>query len=167
MEQTVKGSGLEHVIFRPSFVFAEEGGALAEFKRVVKLAPVTPVVGSGEQRIQPIWRDDVAAYFARALDLPEAANRTYEVGGPDVVSWDEFWRRLRHALGIRRRPLVHVPVAAMRVQATLFEVLPKPPLTRDLLKMLLAGDNVVSDTSAVDTFKLPLVPLDEQLRRAT
>jgi hypothetical protein len=33
--------------------------------------------------------------------------------------------------------------------------------------MLLAGDNIVSDTSAVDTFKLPLVPLDDQLRRAT
>jgi uncharacterized protein YbjT (DUF2867 family) len=167
MEQTVKASGLEHVIFRPSFVFAEEGGALAEFKRVVKLAPVTPVVGSGEQRIQPIWRDDVAAYFARSLDLPEAANRTFELGGPDVVSWDELWRRLRRALGVRRRPLLHVPVAAMRVQATLFEALPNPPLTRDLLKMLLAGDNVVSDTTAVDTFKLPLVPLDEQLRRAS
>jgi len=167
MEQTVKTSGLEHVIFRPSFVFAEEGGALAEFKRVVKLAPVTPVVGSGEQRIQPIWRDDVAAYFARSLDLPEAANRTFELGGPDVVSWDELWRRLRSALGIRRRPLVHVPVTAMRMQATLFEALPNPPLTRDLLKMLLAGDNVVSDTAAVDTFKLPLVPLDEQLRRAS
>ena len=167
MEQTVKSSGLEHVIFRPSFVFAEEGGALAEFKRVVRLAPVTPVVGSGEQRIQPIWRDDVAAYFARSLDLPEAANRTFELGGPDVVSWEEFWRRLRRALGVRRRPLLHVPVAAMRVQATLFEVLPNPPLTRDLLKMLLAGDNVVSDTAAVETFRLPLVPLDEQLRRAT
>jgi uncharacterized protein YbjT (DUF2867 family) len=167
MEQTVKASGLEHVIVRPSFVFAEEGGALAEFKRVVKLAPVTPVVGSGEQRIQPIWRDDVAAYFARSLDLPEAANRTFEIGGPDIVSWDELWRRLRRALGIRRRPLVHVPVAAMRVQATLLEALPNPPLTRDLLKMLLAGDNVVSDTAAVDTFKLPLVPLDEQLRRAS
>jgi uncharacterized protein YbjT (DUF2867 family) len=166
MEQTVKASGLEHVIFRPSFVFAEEGGALAEFKRVVKLAPVTPVVGSGEQRIQPIWRDDVAAYFAQGLDLPEAANRTFELGGPDVVSWDEFWRRLRRALRVRR-PLVHVPVPVMRVQATLFEALPNPPLTRDLLKMLLAGDNVVSDTAAVDTFKLPLVPLDEQLRRAT
>jgi len=38
MEQAVKNSGLEHVIFRPSFVFAEEGGALGEFKRVVKLA---------------------------------------------------------------------------------------------------------------------------------
>jgi uncharacterized protein YbjT (DUF2867 family) len=167
MEQTVKASGLEHVIFRPSFVFAEDGGALAEFKRVAKLAPVTPVVGSGEQRIQPIWRDDVAAYFAKSLDLPEAANRTFEIGGPDIVSWEELWRRIRSALGIRRRPLVHVPVAAMRVQATLFEALPNPPLTRDLLKMLLAGDNVVSDPAAVDTFKLPLVPLDEQLRRAT
>jgi NADH dehydrogenase len=166
MEQTVKASGLEHVIFRPSFVFAEEGGALGEFKRVVKLAPVTPVVGSGEQRIQPIWRDDVAAYFAQGLDLPEAANRTFELGGPDVVSWGELWRRLRSALRVRR-PLVHVPVPLMRVQATLFEALPSPPLTRDLLKMLLAGDNVVSDTAAVDTFKLPLVPLDEQLRRAT
>ena len=165
MEQTVKASGLEHVIFRPSFVFAEEGGALGEFKRVVKLSPVTPVVGSGEQRIQPIWRDDVAACFAKALDLPEAANRTFELGGPDVVTWDELWRRLRRALRVRR-PLVHVPVPVMRVQARLLEALPNPPLTRDLLKMLLAGDNVVSDTAAVETFRLPLVPLDEQLRRA-
>ena len=166
MEQTVEGSGLEHVIFRPSFVFAEEGGALGEFKRVVKLAPVTPVVGSGEQRIQPIWRDDVATCFLEALDRPEAANRTFELGGPDVVSWNELWQRLRQALHVRRRPLVHVPVSVMRVQATLLEVLPHPPLTRDLLKMLLAGDNIVSDTAAVETFQLPLVPLDEQLRRA-
>ena len=167
MEQIVKASGLEHVIFRPSFIFAEQGGALEEFKRVVKLAPVTPVIGSGEQRIQPIWRDDVATYFSQALDRPEAANRTFELGGPDVVSWNELWERLRQALHVRRRPLVHVPVSVMRVQATLLEVLPNPPLTRDLLKVLLAGDNVVSDTAAVETFRLPLVPLDEQLRRAT
>jgi uncharacterized protein YbjT (DUF2867 family) len=133
---------------------------------VVKLSPVTPVVGAGAQRIQPIWRDDVAAYFVKALDLPEAANRTFDIGGRDVVTWDEFWRRLGRALRVRR-PLVHVPVPVLRVQARLFEVLPNPPLTRDLLKMLLAGDNVVSDTAAVETFKLPLVPLDEQLRRAT
>ena len=166
MEQIVKASGLEHVIFRPSFIFAEQGGALEEFKRVVKLAPATPVIGSGEQRIQPIWRDDVATYFSQALDRPEAANRTFELGGPDVVSWNELWERLRQALHVRRRPLVHVPVSVMRVQATLLEVLPNPPLTRDLLKVLLAGDNVVSDTAAVATFRLPLVRLDEQLRRA-
>ena len=40
------------------------------------------------------------------------------------------------------------------------------PLTRDLLTMLEAGDNVTTNNDAVMTFGLPLVPLDEQLRRA-
>jgi hypothetical protein len=46
------------------------------------------------------------------------------------------------------------------------ERLPNPPVTRDQLKMIEAGDNVVTNTDAVETFHLPLVPLDEQLRRA-
>lgn len=167
MEQAVKGSGLEHVIFRPSFVFGTEGGILPTFRKLAKLTPVTPIIGSGEQKIQPIWVDDVAAYFAAALTKAEAANRTFELGGPDAVSWNEFWQRLRTSLGIRRRPSIHVPVALMRVNALVTEQLPgNIPLTRDLLKMLEHGDNVVSNDDAVQTFKLPLVPLDEQLRRA-
>ena len=165
MEQTVEGSGLEYVIFRPSFVFAPEGGALAQFSRIAKLAPVTPIVGPGTQRIQPIWAEDVGAYFAAALDLPEAANRTFELGGPDVVSWNEFWTRLKASLG-KKRPSVHLPFALMRAQAVVLERLPNPPVTRDQLKMLEAGDNVVTNSDAVDTFGLTLLPLDEQLRRA-
>jgi uncharacterized protein YbjT (DUF2867 family) len=167
MERAVKGSGLDHVILRPSFVFGREGGILPTFRRLARLTPVTPVVGSGEQRIQPIWADDVAAYFAAAVDKPEATNRTFELGGPDAVTWNEFWQRLRGALGIRRRPTLHVPMPLMRANALLTERLPgNIPLTRDLLTMLEHGDNVVSNDDAVQTFQLPLVPLDEQLRRA-
>jgi uncharacterized protein YbjT (DUF2867 family) len=165
MEQDVKASGLEHVIFRPSFVFGSEGGALGQFKKIAKLAPVTPIPGPGTQRIQPIWTDDVAAYFAAAIEKPEAANRTFELGGPDVVTWNEFWSRLKRAQGAHR-PSLHIPFGLMRVQAAVLEKLPRPPVTRDQLKMLAAGDNVVSNSDAVDTFGLPLVPLDEQLRRA-
>jgi uncharacterized protein YbjT (DUF2867 family) len=165
-EQTVQGSGLERVIFRPSFVFAKDGGILPTFRRLARLSPVTPIIGSGEQQIQPIWIEDVAAYFAQAVDKPEAANRTFELGGPDAVSWNEFWRRLKRVLG-QRRPSVHVPMALMRANALLTERLPgNVPLTRDLLKMLELGDNVVSNDDAVRTFGLALVPLDEQLRRA-
>jgi uncharacterized protein YbjT (DUF2867 family) len=164
MERTVKDAGIEHVIFRPSFVFGR-GGALQQFTRIARLAPVTPIVGPGTQRIQPIWVEDVASYFAAAVERPEAANRTFELGGPDVVSWNEFWERLKRSLGLQR-PSVHVPVGLMRMQAVALERLPKPPVTRDQLTMLEAGDNVVSNTDAVDTFGLPLVPLDEQLRRA-
>ena len=166
MEQAVKGSGLEHVIIRPSFVFGRGGGALQQFLRIAKLSPVTPIVGPGTQRIQPIWVEDVAAYFAAAVVKPEAANRTFELGGPDVVTWNELWSRLKRAAGARR-PTIHVPFGLMRAQAAVLEQLPKPPVTRDQLTMLAAGDNVVTNTDAVDTFGLPLVGLNEQLRRAT
>jgi uncharacterized protein YbjT (DUF2867 family) len=167
MEQDTKASGLEHVIFRPSFIFGREGGILPTFLRLARLAPFTGVVGSGQQRIQPLWIDDAGAYFARAVDEPAAANRLFELGGPDVVTWNELWRRIRSTLGIRRRPMLHMPIGLMRIPATLTERLPgNIPLTRDLLTMLEAGDNVVTNDDAVRAFELPLVPLDEQLRRA-
>ena len=166
MERAVRESGLEHVILRPSFVFGRDGGVLPTFIRLARIAPVTPIIGGGRQRLQPIWIEDLAEYYSLAIDEQAAANRTFELGGPDAVSWNEFWERLKRVLGVRR-PSVHVPFAAMRLQATLTERLPGAPVTRDQLTMLELGDNVVTDPSAVETFQLPLVPLDEQLRRAT
>jgi uncharacterized protein YbjT (DUF2867 family) len=166
MEQDVKSAGLPHVIFRPSFIFGKDGGILPTFAKLARLAPVTPIIGTGTQRIQPIWADDVGAYFAKAVDLDAAIERTFELGGPEAVTWNEFWERLKRVRGIRR-PSVHVPVGLMKVNALVTERLPgNIPLTRDLLKMLEVGDNVVTDTSAVGVFGLPLVALDEQLRRA-
>jgi NADH dehydrogenase len=166
MEQTVGASGLEHVIFRPSFVFGREGGILPTFKRLARVAPVTPIIGSGAKRIQPIWVDDVAAYFAEGVQRPGISG-VFELGGPDAVSWNEFWERLKRVLGVRR-PSIHVPIGLMRANAVLTERLPGDiPLTRDLLTMLEHGDNTVSNDDAVRTFELPLVPLDEQLRRVT
>ena len=165
MERATKASGLEHVIFRPSFIFGKDGGVLPTFVRLARFAPVTPVVGPGTQRLQPIWVEDVAAYYAAALDNGAAANRTFELGGPDAPTWNEFWDRLKRVLGARR-PSIHLPFGVMRAQAALTERLPGAPVTRDQLTMLQLGDNVVTDPAAVETFELPLVPLDEQLRRA-
>ena len=72
MEQDVKASGIPYVIVRPSFIFAKDGGILTTFTKLARLAPVTPIIGSGTQRIQPIWADDVGAYFAKAVELDAA-----------------------------------------------------------------------------------------------
>jgi uncharacterized protein YbjT (DUF2867 family) len=165
MERAVEASGLEYVIFRPSFVFGKDGGVLPTFVRLARFAPVTPVVGPGTQRLQPIWVEDLAEYFARAVDAPGVANRTFEVGGPDAPTWNEFWERLKKVLGVRR-PSLHVPFGLMRVQASVTERLPGAPVTRDQLTMLELGDNIVTSPDATEAFALPLVPLDEQLRRA-
>lgn len=162
-EEAVRASGLGYAILRPSFVFGPGGGALAQFARIARLAPVTPVIGKGTQRLQPIWADDLA----RAVAL--AARRTddllVEIGGPDVVDWNEFWSQLKTALGTRR-PTLHVPFWFMRPQAAIFERFPRPPVTRDQLQMLQLGDNVVSDGGAsMATLGLDAtMPLPEQLR---
>jgi uncharacterized protein YbjT (DUF2867 family) len=165
MEQTLQASGLEHVIFQPSFVFGRDGGVLPMFVRQVRWSPVTPVVGDGERRLQPIWVEDVAAHFAKAIDPPEAANRTFELGGPEAVTWNELFERIARVLG-KRRARLHMPVSLVRAGAAVAERLPNPPVTRDQLTMLEAGDNVCDPGPARETFGLPLLSLDEQIRRA-
>jgi len=165
MEAAVKSSGLEHVIFRPSFVFGRDGGALPIFVRQVRWSPVTPVLGDGRTRIQPIWVEDVAAYFAKAVDLSAAANRTFELGGPDQVTWNELYERIAKVLG-KRRARINVPLALVRPGAALAELLPRPPITRDQLKMIEAGDNLADMGPALEAFGIGVLSLDEQLRRA-
>jgi uncharacterized protein YbjT (DUF2867 family) len=94
------------------------------------------------------------------------SGRVFELGGPDAVSWNELFERIRRVLRVRRRPTFHAPVSLVRAQARVFELMPSPLITRDDLRMLTALDHVADVRPAVDTFGLPLMPLDEQLRRA-
>jgi uncharacterized protein YbjT (DUF2867 family) len=164
-ERDVAASGLEYTTFRPSFVFGRDGGALPTFIRQVKLSPVVTVIGEGLQRSQPIWVEDVAAIFAKSVDLPAAANRVFELGGPDTVDWNGLYGRIAKVLG-KRRKLVHVPIGLARTGARLTERLPGAPLSVDQVSMIQGADNVVSNTDAVDTFQIPLVSLEEQIRRS-
>src|SRR5439155_10414120 len=158
MEQAVQASRIEHVIFRPSFVFGRDGGVLPMFIRQVRWSPVVPVVGDGDRKLQPIWVEDVAAYFADAIELEAATDRTFELGGPDVVTWNDLYDRIKKVLG-KRRVSVHLPVPLVDLGAAVAQSLPlaSPPITRDQLKMLLAGDNVADLTPALETFGIWLV----------
>jgi NADH dehydrogenase len=164
-ERDVAASGLEHTTFRPSFVFGRDGGALPLFIRQVKLSPVVTVIGEGLQRLQPIWVEDVAAIFAKSVDLPAAANRTFELGGPDTVDWNGLYQTIAKVLGKRRR-LVHVPIGLARTGARLTERIPGAPLSVDQVAMIQGADNVVTNTDAVGTFQIPLVSLEDQIRRS-
>jgi uncharacterized protein YbjT (DUF2867 family) len=165
-EQTVQSSGLDYTIFRPSFVFGGNGGSLPIYIRQVRWSPVVTVIGDGKRRLQPIWVDDVAAYFAKSFSLPETVNRTFELGGPDVVTWDELYERIRRVLGKRRRK-IHMPYGLVRAGAAVVEKLPGDfPLSRDAVTMLEFEDNVTEIGPAVATFGIKPISLDEQLRRA-
>ena len=164
-EQVVAGSGIEHLLLRPSFVFGPDGGALPRFLRIAKLFPLTPVIGPGTQRVQPIWIDDLVRAVRLAVDS-DVGSGSIELGGPDTVTWNELWRRMKAAMGTRR-PAVHLPFWLARAPAAVFEQVAPSLLTRDQLRMLEGPDNVVSDGGA-SMRRLGLgdrIPLDEQLRR--
>jgi uncharacterized protein YbjT (DUF2867 family) len=163
-EQTVKGSGIDHVILRPSFVFGREGGMLPLLVRQVRWSPAVAVVGT--RKLQPIWVEDVAAYFAKALTTPDATNRTIELGGRDVETWDGLYDRIKRILG-KRRPTFHPPMGLVRAGAWVVERLPTGlPLSPDAVTMLEFEDNVTDIRPAVETFGVEPIGLNEQIRRA-
>lgn len=164
-EQALEAADLEHVIFRPSFVFGRCGGALPTFIRLVRRSPLTPVLGPGTQLIQPIAVQDVASHLIKAIELEQARDRTFDLAGPDRVNWDQLYSLIASVIGKRRR-FVHVPFALAHPAAALFERLPGFPFTRDQLKMLAAGDNVGDIATTQQVFGLSLQPLEEQIRRA-
>jgi NADH dehydrogenase len=165
-EQAVQSSGLEYTIFRPSFIFGADGGSLPIYIRQVRWSPVITVIGDGTRRLQPIWVDDVASYFVKSFEVPEAANKTFEIAGPDVVTWDELYERIRRVLG-KRRAKVHMPYGLVRAGAAVVEKIPVDfPLSRDAVTMLEFEDNVTDIRAAVETFAIEPISLDEQLRRA-
>ena len=163
MEQTARESGLEHVIFRPSFIFGRDGGLLAQQIKIVRLSPVTPVLS--RHRMQPIWVDDVAAFFAKAVSTPAAANRTFDLGGPDRLTWAELHERIRRILG-KRRLAIGMPVGLLKAGAAVGGLLPPTRGARGAIKMLDHGDNVGDVEPAIEAFGIRPLGVDEQIRRA-
>jgi uncharacterized protein YbjT (DUF2867 family) len=163
-EQMVAGSGIPWVAFRPSFVFGADGGMLTMLLKSLRFSPVAPIVGT--KKMQPIWVDDVAAFFAAAVAAPEAGNRTYDLVGPDAVTWDELYDRMKRVLG-KKRATFHMPIGLARAGAAVVERLPTGlPVTRDALTMLELEDNTADPAPASEAFGVQPITLDEQLRRA-
>jgi uncharacterized protein YbjT (DUF2867 family) len=109
-------------------------------RRVAEAASALPVVLMPDRawnRVQPIGIDDLLHYLASALDLPAEVNRTFDVGGPDVLTYRELAGSYADAAGLSRPLAVPVPVAAPRLAARLLEAL--TPFDRHLTGPLLAS----------------------------
>ena len=162
-ELAVKESGIDHVTFRPSFILGPNGGQLPPQLMLVRFSPVTPVIG--RRRFQPIWADDVAAYFAAALTNEAATNRAFELGGPDVVTWEQFHAEIRRVLG-KKRLAFTVPPGLLKAAATVGQILPPFHGARAAVEMLDFDDNVVDPAPAIETFGIRPLDLRTQIRRA-
>jgi NADH dehydrogenase len=163
-EEAVGASGLDWTIFRPAVIYGRGDGFVSMLARMVQRLPVTPVIGSGRQRLQPVPVEHVAQAFTRALGLPTTRKQTYEIAGADVVTLLELLDIIGAALGRRRVRTIHVPMAVMRPLTRILHPLPGFPVTPDQLLML-EEDNTADPRPFLTTFGLPPAPLAAGIRR--
>lgn len=131
----------EAVIMRPSIVFGPEDDFFNRFANMARLSPILPVVGP-QTRFQPVYVGDVADAVAIAVDGCATRGTIYELGGPEVDTFEGLMERMLRVIE-RKRPIIAMPEKVAQLQARVFELLPRPILTVDQVKML-ARDNVVS-----------------------
>jgi uncharacterized protein YbjT (DUF2867 family) len=141
-ERRVLAAKPEAIIMRPSIVFGPEDDFFNRFAALARVSPALPLPGGGHTSFQPVFVGDVADAITKAGNSEARPGTIYELGGPDIRTFKELMQFTLATIE-RRRLLLPVPFALMKVQAAILQFLPKPPLTPDQVE-LLKTDNIVS-----------------------
>ncbi len=145
----VQQSGLAYTVLKPSTIYGPGSkGLFAKLARLLDTLPVVPVLGPGTQLIRPIYVFDLCEAILRCESSPETVGRTYDLGGRDLVSYEDFLRLILQARG-KKKFFVHIPLPVCYLLAATFSVLKNPPFTRD--NVLGLNQNQVCDITPART----------------
>ena len=145
-EDAVRQIKPDAVILRPSIVFGEGDNFLNQFAQMATMAPALPLIGGGVTKFQPVYVGDVATAIARSVMRMDASGRTFELGGPEVWSFEDILKYILRETG-RDRMLAPLPFGLAKMIGGVAQMTAgvgiAPVLTRDQVVML-EQDNVVS-----------------------
>lgn len=162
-EEIVKQSGLSFTIFRPSLIIGPWDGFTRKMVDMIKLSPVLPVPGKGDAKFQPLYIKDWLKCIGRVIDAPSKYLSTYEIGGPEHLSYSRIVEIFSEALG-RKKTVLNIPMGIMKFSASLLEnILPSPPVTSDQLR-LLEMDNICDINAVEKNFGFRPVKFRDALR---
>lgn len=140
-EAAVRAAFTDAAILRPSIIFGREDRFINRFATLMRISPVVPVIAPNA-KFQPAYVGDVADAVVAALG-DAAAGKTFEIGGPQVLTMAELLCWIADATG--RSPLfVDVPDFVASTLARGFGWAPGAPITKDQWLML-QHDNIVAE----------------------
>ena len=146
-ENRVRAAFPDATVVRPALVFGPEDDFFNRFAALARLTPfVFPLFGGGATRFQPVFAGDVARAVSAILTGPAAAGKTFELAGPEVMTFRQVLELVLRETH-RKRHLLSLPLWLAKVQGALLQILPRPILTLDQARML-----------ATDTVKAPGTP---------
>lgn len=161
-ESAIREAGLEYGMVRPSWAYGPGDRSMNRFIFFCRNFPVVPVIGDGANKVAPLHVTDLVRCVAQAVRRDDAANRVFELGGPQELTTDEILRTILRVIG-KRRPLLHQPKALVKLGTWPLQFLPTPPLSPRAVDFIL--QEVVFDPKpAWEFFGFPFRTLEAGLR---
>lgn len=166
VERLLGAGGYELTVLRAAIII---GAGSASFEVIRDLADRLPVMITPkwvDTFCQPIAIDDVVAYLIGVLDAPATAGDTFEIGGPEVLTYAEILRRTRHQLG-RGLTILRVPVLSPGLSASWLRLV--TDVNQHLARSLVEGLRnpvIVEDDRIRDHVPVERTPFDLAVARA-
>ena len=135
-DDVLRGLDLDWFVLRPAMIYGRGSKSAALFMQLASL-PLIPVIGDGQQKMQPVHISDVVAVVLHSLDAAQA-RQTIDIVGPETVSFVEWLQRMRQSGGRSRARVLPVPVAPCMALMRLGGAF-SPMLRTENLRMLLAS----------------------------
>ena len=166
-EDIVRAFGGEWIIVRPGAVYGPGDEHLSVLLRMVRTLPAIPIIGDGDQPVQPLWHEDAAAAIAMAVERDDLNGSVYDLAGTELTSQRDLVDRMRR---LTNRTSVDIPVPQLLAQ---FGIKAAGAVGLDLgfndsqLQMLIEGSALPpgANNALTRVFGITPLPLDEGLRR--
>ena len=158
-EIAVREAFADAVIFRPSVAFGAEDNFVNRLASMGRMLPFVPVIRP-DWKLQPVHAADLGRAIARAAVEPvRFAGRTFELGGPQVMTMGELNRWVLDRIGRGGKPVVEVPDSISGLLCGLIGWLPGAPITRDQWMMMQKDSVVPGGGTGFEDFGPPPAPL--------
>lgn len=154
-------------VLRAAVIIGAGGASFEMLRYLVERLPVMVCPKWIDTRIQPIAIRDVTAYLAGCLFTPETEGRSFDICGPDILTYREMMQQYCDARGLSRRLILTVPVLTPLLSAYWVDlVTPVPSGLAHPLILGLKNEVVCKDNSIQKLIPIPLTPYQEAVKIA-
>ena len=140
-ENKVRQNFPNSVILKPSIVYSVDDNFTTNFMRLLSILPIMPLYYNGTTKFTPIHVSDLSDIIFQIVKQ-KIIGETIECIGPEVLTFKEILSKILKSIN-KKRLLFSLPLTLAKINARLFQMMPKPLITMDQLK-LLKYDNITS-----------------------
>jgi uncharacterized protein YbjT (DUF2867 family) len=167
-EEEIRASGLDWVVLRCSLVVGRRVGERDSklVRRLLDMAKTKsrmPVLGSGENTLQPVHVANVAEIIAQALVKEEVKNRVIGVCGPEVLTMNQIVAGILKAAGCPDKPVRHIPMPLVHLLARVLPLVMKDPPIEKAQVQAMGETGRIDFGALVRAFPIRMIRFEEAL----